>query len=246
MSSIQQGTVGYGLLQSKARITASTIGVFLGIAGLLNHGLFEVLQGNTPANGFFIEAIGESHRFWTHGTEGAVTIIPNFLVTGICAILVSVAVILWSVRYIQVRHGATVFLSLLVLLTFVGGGIGHVILFLPTWAYPTGINKSLDWWDRILPARLRKSLSSLWIYSLVATSVSWLVVMQLGIFGCFPGQTNPDTILSIVFVFVFATVILANLTLICAFARDIQERKLELSNEARKMTVSVGSFDARE
>ena len=64
----------------KTRITASTIGVLLGIAGLLNHGIFEVLQGNTPTNGFFIEAIGKANRFWVHGTEGAFTIIPNFLV----------------------------------------------------------------------------------------------------------------------------------------------------------------------
>ena len=119
----------------KTRITASTIGVLLGIAGLVNHGIFEVLQGNTPTNGFYIEAIGEANRFWVHGTEGAFTIIPNFLATGICVMLVSLAIILCSVRNIQTRHGATVFLFLLILLTLVGGGIGHIILSLPAWAY---------------------------------------------------------------------------------------------------------------
>jgi len=207
----------------KTRITASIIGVLLGIAGLINHGLFEILQGNTPTNGFFIEAIGEANRFWVHGTEGAFTIIPNFLVTGICVILVSLAIILWSLKYIQVKHGATIFLSLLILLTFVGGGIGYIILFLPTWAYATRINKSLDWWKNILSVRFRKALSKLWIYCLVATSISWLIVMELGIFGYFPGQTNPDTILNIVFIFLFSTVVLANLTFICGFARDIEE-----------------------
>jgi len=53
----------------KTRITASVIGVLLGIAGLVNHGFFEVLQGNTPANGFFIEAISEANRYWVHGTQ---------------------------------------------------------------------------------------------------------------------------------------------------------------------------------
>ena len=218
----------------RTRITASIIGVLLGIAGFINHGFFEVIQGNTPTNGFFIEAIGEANRFWVHGTEGAVTIIPNFLVTGICVILVSLAIILWSVKYIQVKHGTTVFLSLLILLTFVGGGIGHIVLFLPTWAYATRIKKSLDWWKIILPARLRKVLSKLWIYALAGTSISWLIVMELGIFGYFPGQTNPDTILNIVFVFLFSTVILANLTFICGFARDIEERKLGVSKLKRK------------
>ncbi len=210
----------------KTRITASTIGVLLGIAGLINHGLFEILQGNTPTNGFFIEAIGEADRYWIHGTEGAFTIIPNFLITGICVILVSLVIILWSLKYIQVKHGATVFLTLFIVLTLVGGGIGYIVLFLPTWAYTTRINKSLDWWKNIFSERLRKTLSKLWIYDLIATSISWLIVMELGIFGYFPGQTNPDTILNIVFVFLFSTVILANLTFICGFARDIEEREL--------------------
>lgn len=209
----------------KTRITASIIGILLGSAGFINHGLFEILQGSTPTNGFFIEAISEANRFWIHGTEAAFTIIPNFLITGICVILVSMAIILWSVKYIQVRHGANGFLSMLILLTLVGGGIGHIILFLPTWVYATRINKSLDWWEKMLPYRLRKVLSKLWIYGLAATFTSWLIVMELGIYGYFPGQTNPDTILNIVFVFLFSTVILANLTFICGFALDIEERK---------------------
>jgi hypothetical protein len=210
----------------KTRITASVIGVLLGIAGLINHGLFEILQGNTPTNGFFIEAIGEANRFWVHGTEGAFTVIPNFLVTGICAILISLAIILWSLKYIQVKHGATIFLSLLIVLTLVGGGLGYIILFLPTWAYATRINKPLDWWKNKLSVRFRKALSKIWIYCLVATSISWLTVMELGIFGYFPGQTDPDTILNIVFIFLFSTVVLANSAFICGFARDIEEREL--------------------
>jgi hypothetical protein len=208
----------------KARITASIIGVLLGFGGLINHGIFEVLQGNTPTKGCFIDAIGEANRFWVHGTEAAFTIIPNFLITGILVIIIGLTIILWSAKYIQVKHGATIFLSLLILLTLVGGGIGHIILSLTAWAYATRINKPLDWWKKILPGRLRKSLSKLWIFGLAATTVSWLIVMELGIFGYFPGQTDPDTILNIVFVFLFSTVILANFTFICGFARDIEER----------------------
>jgi hypothetical protein len=207
------------------RLTASTFGILLGISGIINHGIFEILPGNTSTNGFFIEAIGEAHRFWIHGTESAFTIIPNFLITGICVILVASTTILWSVKYIQVNHGATVFLLLLILLTLVGGGIGYMILFLPTWAYSTRINKSLAWWKNTLSSRLRKKMSKLWIYGLIATSISWLIVMEMGIWGYFPGQTNPDTILITVFLFLFLTVILANLTFICGFARDIEERK---------------------
>jgi hypothetical protein len=208
----------------KTRITASVIGTLLGLGGIINHGIFEILQGNTPTNGFFIEAIGVAHRFWIYGTEGALTLIPNFLITGICVILVALILITWSIKYIHSKYGASVFLLLLLLMTFFGGGIGHIILFLPTWAYATRIKKPLDWWKRVLSPQVRKVLAKFWIYGLVATSVSWLVVMELGIFGYFPGQKNPDAILNIVFIFLFSAVILANLTFICAFAMDIEER----------------------
>ena len=208
------------------RITASIIGILLGLGGCLNHGLFEILQGNNPTNGFFIEAIGEANRYWIHGTEAAFTIIPNFLITGILTILVGLAIILWSVKYIQVKYGSTILLSLLILLTIFGGGIGHIMLFLPTWAYSTRISKPLNWWKKILTKRMRKVLSKLWIYGLLATSIFWLTVMELGIFGYFPGQNDPDVILDIVFLFLFSSVILASFTFICGFARDIEEREL--------------------
>ena len=210
----------------KTRITASIIGVLLGLGGIINHGIFEVIQGYTPTDSFFIEAIGKSNRFWLYGTEGAFTLIPNFLVTGIFTILAGILIILWSVKYIHVNHGTTVFLLLLIFLTLVGGGIGHIVLYLPTWAYATRINRSLAWWEKILPTQLRKVLSKLWIYSLGITVISWLIVMELGIFGYFPGQTNPEAVLNIVFIFLFSAVISANLTFIFGFAMDLETRKL--------------------
>jgi hypothetical protein len=210
----------------KTRIISSTIGCLLSMGGFINHGLFEILQGNTPTNGLFIEAISKSHRFWIYGTEGAFTLIPNFLLTGICVMLVSLAIIVWSIKFINIKHGANVFLSLLILLTLVGGGIGHIVLFLPTWAYATRIHKPLSWWGNILSMRVRKILAKLWMPMLIMTSLSWLIVMELGIFGFIPGQTNPDTILNTCLGFLLLTVFLANLTYICGFAQDIEERNM--------------------
>ena len=179
----------------KTKITASTIGILLGLGGLINHGIFEVLQGNAPTNRFFIEAIGKSERFWVYGTEAAFTIIPNFLITGIIVISISLGIMVWSVKYIQTKHGPTVFLILLILLTAFGGGIGHILLFIPTWAYTTRINKSLEYWKKKLPRKLRKSLSKFWILALILTIISWLTLLELGIFGYFPGQNSPDIII---------------------------------------------------
>lgn len=206
------------------RITASVIGSLLGLAGIVNHGIFEVLQGNASTNGFYIEAIGETHRFWLYGTEGAFTIIHNFLITGICAILVGTGIIVWSLKYIHVKRWATVFILLMILLTLVGGGIGHILLYIPTWALATRTHKSLKWWEKGMPVPLRNICSALWKYSLVATTISWLILMELGIFGYFSGQTDPDIILRIVYGFLFSSAILACITFICAFAKDIEDR----------------------
>ncbi|HPQ68163.1 MAG TPA: hypothetical protein PKW95_03480 [bacterium] len=204
----------------KTRITAATLGTLLGLAGFINHGIFEIMQGNKPTNGFFIEAIGEAHRFWTHGTEGAITVIPNFLLTGIAVSLVSLAIIVWSWKFIHTEHGATVFLLLMLALTLVGGGIGHIVLFLPTWGYATRINKPLSWWRKVLTPTASSVLAALWKPMLVLTALSWMTVMELGIFGYFPGVTDPDVLLNITFGFVLLTVLLANAAFICSFAGE--------------------------
>jgi hypothetical protein len=210
-------------INKSIKITASAIGVLLGLSGALNHGIFEILQGNVSTNGFFIEAISEKHRLWLYGTEAAFTIVHNFLITGILAVLTGLSIVLWSLKYLHSKHGAKVFLALLILLTLVGGAIGYIVLFIPTWAFATLINRPLNWWNRKLSYSFKERLSGIWIYSMVATILCWLMVMQLGIFGYFPGQSNPDTIMSIVFVFLFSTVVLACFTFVCAIASDINE-----------------------
>jgi hypothetical protein len=69
------------------RIIMTTIGVIFGIGGM-NHGPFEFLQGNTPTNGLIIQAIGPEQRFWPLGTEEAFTIVPNYMITGLLAMMV--------------------------------------------------------------------------------------------------------------------------------------------------------------
>ncbi len=93
------------------RVTATVIGVFFGLFSGINHGLFELLQGNTPTDGLVINAIGEAQRFWLEGTEPAFTIIPNFMITGILSMIVGLAIIVWSLWFLPSKHGRTVFLG---------------------------------------------------------------------------------------------------------------------------------------
>jgi hypothetical protein len=64
-------------LNSATRAVASTLGVLVGLAGI-EHGFFELLQGNVTPSGIIIDAIGPSQRFWEYGTERALTVIPIF------------------------------------------------------------------------------------------------------------------------------------------------------------------------
>ncbi len=95
----QSGMVGllrrlHGLRNvSGTRVVASASGILTGLAGM-EHGFFEMLQGSVAPSGVMIEAIGPAQRFWELGTEAALTVVPNFFVTGILAMMVGLAVII--------------------------------------------------------------------------------------------------------------------------------------------------------
>ena len=57
---------------------------------------------------------------WEHGGEGAFTILPTFLLTGILALLVGIAMIVWSVWFIDKKRGPLVFFLLNILLFVCG------------------------------------------------------------------------------------------------------------------------------
>lgn len=199
----------------------STMGVFLGISGI-NHGFFETLQGNIPTNGLIIQAIGDAQQMWIHGTEEAFTIIPNFLITGILAILVGLAIIVWSVGFVHKKHGPSVFIMLFILLFLVGGGIGQIVFFIPTWAVSTRINKPLTWWRKVLSENVRRVLAKLWRGSLIIGTISFLIALEIAIFGYFPGLNDPDLTLYVCWSLLFAALGLFLFTFIAGFADDIQ------------------------
>jgi hypothetical protein len=65
-------------------LIVSVTGITLAIAGL-HHGVFEILQGNRATPGVGIHSIGPEQMRWAYGTDDAITVIPNFLVTGAVA-----------------------------------------------------------------------------------------------------------------------------------------------------------------
>lgn len=205
------------------RIIVTTIGVLLGVAGF-EHGFFEVLQGNTPTDGLIIQAIGDAQQMWYYGTEEAFTLVPNFLITGMLAMIISLAIIVWSIGFLHIKHGATVLGLLFILLFLFGGGIAAQVIIAPfVWSAATRINKPLTWWRKRLPENVRRVLAQLWPYTLGLGSLSFIIGLFIAIFGYVPGLSDPERIINICWAFIFGggwAVFL--FTFVAGFAHDIE------------------------
>jgi len=211
------------------RMIATSIGVFFGLFSGVNHGIFELLQGNKPTDSLVINAIGEAQRFWVEGTEPAFTLIPNFMLTGIVSIIVGLAIVIWSIWFLPTKHGRTIFLGLFVLSFLMGGGIGQAFFFIPAWAFATRMDKPLTWWRKVLPRNTWLFLSKLWIFLLVIATIAMLIGLEMAIFGFFPGISDTETLQNVNMTFVFGAVILYVLSFIAGFGHEL--RRIELNNK---------------
>ncbi len=193
------------------------LGIVFAVAGF-HHGFFETLQGNTPTNGWGIASIGEAQRMWEHGSDAAVTVIHNFLATGIAAMALSVAVVPWCLFGLRTRHGRTGFLLLFVALTAVGGGIGFVLFYLTAWAYAVWLNRLLRDRRRMMRPPTRAALAAMWPAALALSAFLFIVGLEISVFGL-PGL-EPDTVLAVCWSALLAALVLEHLAYVAGFARD--------------------------
>ncbi len=84
---------------------------------------------------------------WESGTEEAFTVVPNFLVTGILALLAGTAMIVWSARFLHRPDAARGFLLIGLLIFLVGGGIGMLVFLLFGWSITRRLNLPPAWWS---------------------------------------------------------------------------------------------------
>lgn len=228
---------------SAARVIATTVGVFFGLFSSINHGIFEVLQGNKATSGLVINAIGEAQRFWPEGTEPAFTLIPNYLFTGVAAIAVGIAIIIWSLWFLPVRHGRAVYLGLFILSFLLGGGMGQAFFFLPAWAFATRIGKPLVWWRKALPRWSWPALSRLWKVGLALATILMLVGLEMAIFGYFPGIRDPEALTNINMLFVFGSAIMYIFSFIAGFGEDLLAlESRDLKDNHNHSSISTGGI----
>jgi hypothetical protein len=205
------------------RLIVAMFGVLLGLGGL-DHGFFETLQGNTATHGLFVQSIGVANRMWLYGTEDAFTLIPNFLITGLLAIALSLLIVVWSVGFIHRPHGSLVLLLLCVLLFLVGGGVAQIVFVIMAWAVATQINQPLNWWRKVLPKKARGALAPLWRGSLAVGTLLFLCALEIAVAGFVPGVADPAQKQTICWSLLVVALVAFLLTIVEGFADDIRAR----------------------
>lgn len=211
-------------MNTSTRLLVAIFGTLFGISGM-SHGLFEILQGNTSTDGMFISAIGEAQKMWPHGNEYALTLIPNFLITGMAAMAVGLAVLIWSIGFVHKKNGPAILLILFIVLLLVGGGVAQILFFPLLFLVATRINRPLTWWQKVLPSGVRKALRALWIWALAISSTLLLCVLVMAITGYVPGISDPESVLSIMLVCLCAVLLALPLAVVSGFAKDITAKE---------------------
>lgn len=104
----------------KIAVLASALGIFAGLGGGVLHGIGEVLQGSVAPNGTMIQAWP---ALQVVAGEPAMTIVPNFILTGMLAIIMGVIVTIWAGKFIQHKSGGLILILLSIVMLLVGGGL---------------------------------------------------------------------------------------------------------------------------
>jgi hypothetical protein len=115
-------------------------------------------------------------------TYFAITIVQNFLVTGVLAIVISSLVIVWSIKFVQGKYGTTILLFLSITQMLFGGG-WVIDLALIMCILSTRIDKPLNWWRSHLSEHLRLQLAKFFPISLVLYSILASTMLILSIIG---------------------------------------------------------------
>ena len=200
-------------MRKATKTVAMWFGIAAGIAGL-EHGYFEILQGNTRPASLAFPSMGppcDPEVIW-NACEPAMSILPNFLITGILAMLLGLAMIVWSAAFVQRKHGGLVLILLSVALLLFGGGFFPPLIGIIGGAAGTRINRPVSG----NPGSVTRFAAKLWPWPLVVLMV-WLL-------GQFPvGHFFNDFLKGIMGFGLLLILTMLPLSVYTAYAHDVVE-----------------------
>ena len=201
-------------MRKATRIIAASFGIFAGFGGL-EHGYFEMLQGNVRPESIMIASMGAPcvpEEIWNL-CEPAMTIIPNFLVTGILAMVLGLVTMVWAATFVQRPHGGTVLVLLSFGLLLFGGGIFPPVIGIIGGVIGTRINKPL----KKQPSPVWRMLAKLWPWTLVVF-FAWLLGQF--VIGFFFNEFLMENAVLIPVLFLGLLVV----SILAGYGHDIQEQ----------------------
>jgi hypothetical protein len=202
----QQGVA----MRKATRIIAASFGLFAGFGGL-EHGYFELLQGNVRPGSILIASIGPPcvpDAVW-HACEPAMTIIPNFLATGVLAMVLGLLTMVWAATFVPRPHGGALLVLLSLGLLLFGGGIFPPLIGIIGGVAGARMNPGLN----KQPDPMWRTLATLWPWT--------LVVFFVLLFGQFPiGYFNNGSMPLVIPVLLLG---LLAVSLLSGYGHDVQE-----------------------
>ncbi|MDW7739790.1 MAG: hypothetical protein SCJ97_07005 [Bacillota bacterium] len=134
------------------------------------HGVGEILQAGSKSNSNLIYAldVADPDKVW-HAGLPAFSVIPDYLISGIITVLISIAIVIFA--NLLIESNCFKFLPLIFILLFLfGGGFVPPFIGIITSSYyvikkKSSMNKQ--------PSFLRKLIAKLWIY-LISALILWL------------------------------------------------------------------------
>ena len=108
-------------------VVIAIFGILAGLAAI-EHGIGEINQGWIRPAGLLIQSWPDSEAFVILAGEPALTVLPSLLVSGVLAVIIALALAIWSVAFVHRRGGGLVLILLSVALLLVGGGFGPSLI----------------------------------------------------------------------------------------------------------------------
>jgi hypothetical protein len=158
-----------GMMRQAIRTTVATFGILAGLAGI-EHGLGEILQGNVAPPALVFESWPNSPAFEVLVGEPAMSLVPNMRLTGILAVVCSVAMGTWAVAGAHRKRGGPVMILLALAGLPVGAGFGPPLLGTIVGLAATRMHAPLEGWRR------RRLLGALWPWSYTGALAIWLLL----------------------------------------------------------------------
>lgn len=236
---LQADTIMETKMNNASRKIVTSLGVLIGVISIVNHGFFEILQGNVIARCPVIHSVAEGNFMGAPAGEAAFTVIPNILYSGIATVLIGLLIILWSLKSIHVKFGSSIFLLLCILQSFVGGGVNQIPFVLIVWGASLKVDKPFKWVEKLLTFNNRwRLMGKYWLHLLIIGMVLVFTATQITLYRAFPFVSQANAI-SLSLLMLAAGLAILLYAILAGSLYDIKKEKDKLNAEAVSVEVGV-------